>query len=139
MKKINFSKAEKLLDKSLEDLLVQKLQKSLQKDQTISVEELQQLKNFYIELVSQLKKDDAKYADFGLSSDESQRLVEYQFEELDPADLNLVYRVFLAKKNSEKKLTETKHSENDEEIISTARKEHINKRHNIKKNWLPLK
>lgn len=148
MSKTNFTKTEAILNDALNKLAVEQLTElatiaNLLSESKPKVDDdlVDQVLTRFQNGLKQLKKHDAKlYARLNISKEEEKRLF-LSAKDLTQEDWIKIKSIWEKIEELKKELhgQPTLPTEEDEKRIEEQRVEHINKRFNVRKGWLPLK
>ena len=82
------------------------------------------------------KKDESFFEKMGFSQEEVSKLIENP-SSLSPEEWEKIKNIKEKLDELKKELLGSFEKDYNEELVDKERKDHVNKRHNVKKNWLP--
>jgi hypothetical protein len=144
MGKTNFTKVEKALEDGLIKMTSQQLwelaESSVQSSKALPPKEICTaiLQSLERDLKKMHSKDNSLYKKIGFTRENLKKLIAHP-ELLTPQDWKQIQEVRIRIEKYKKDLAASLPHLSDDAIIEQERAEHINKRFNVNKKWIPLK
>lgn len=146
MAKTNFTKVEEALAEGMRQMTMQNLHKLADSIQAVesadTKESMAEAKKKLITILKfefnwMEKQDNTLYQKLGITRDEIKKILS-QKENLTDEEFNHVKTIHEKLTELKKELEKVSPTKSDDELIEKERVKHINKRFNVKDDWLPL-